>query len=204
MTEMKRESAKVYSYTLGSKSIKFIPMHHLGKQEFYDDVKEKVTAYKNEGYTVYYELISTDVKLDSLNKDLLRRKVRKIKGFSGGFDDAVKGTFMEKYVRQPAYTAMGTTSGDKRADVDYVQFINEWERLNGRIILDSVDLNTKFGDSYEKVSFYNRTQYNSIVIDYRNQYLVDMIKSSSEDKILVLYGEGHRKDFSKKLKGVNK
>jgi len=199
LSELKKENANVYSYNFSNKEIKLIPMHHLGKKEFYDDVKAKISQFKNDGYVVYYEQISSKLEVDSIQNDIIRRKVRKIKGFSGSYTDIAKGTFLEKYVKQPSYKELGIDENDKRADVDYLQFINEWEKLNGVIILDSLDLNTKFDAKYEKGTFYTNKQYEKIVIEYRNNYLLDLIKTSKKSKILVVYGEGHRKNFEKKI-----
>ncbi len=200
LRELKKENVDVFSYSINNKEVKFVPMHHIGKKEFYDDLKSKISQFKSKGYRVYYELISTDLKIDTLQKDIIRRKVRKIKGFSGTYEAAVSGTNFEKYVKQPTYKELGITETDLRADVDYIQFINEWEKINGEIVLDSIDIETDFGEKYEKGNFYSNNQYKKIVIDYRNQYLLDMINSNNDDKILVIYGAGHRKDFEKKSK----
>ena len=103
-------------------------MHHLGKQKFYDDIKNTVTTYKSNGYRVYYELISTDFTTDSLLKDNIRRKVRKLKGFSGTYKENAQGPFFKKYVQQPEYKEMGTTDNDLRSDINYLQLINQWEK----------------------------------------------------------------------------
>jgi len=199
LIELNRKNAKVYSYKIDDKEIKFIPMHHLGKQKFYDDIKNTVTTYKNNGYSVYYELISTDFTTDSLLKDTIRRKVRKLKGFSGTYKENAQGTLFEKYVQQPAYKEMGTTDSDVRADVNYLQLINQWEKVNGAIILDSTDLNTSFTEKFRKGTFYTKKQYKTIIIHYRNEHLINLIKSSTDKKILILYGAAHRKDFKKQL-----
>lgn len=195
--EMKRTTAKIYSYKIDDKDIQYIPMHHLGKKEFYDDVRKNITDYKSKGYTVYYEEISTKLKTDSVTKDIIQRKVRKIKGFSGSFEDATKGTSLAKYVQQPNMKLMGISESDVRADIDYLQFINEWEKQHGKIILDSMDMNTRFDMPYSKGTFYTNSQYKRIVVEYRNQYLLDLIRSGKDNKILMIYGEGHRKNFSK-------
>lgn len=200
LIELNKKNAKVYSYKIDDKEIKFIPMHHLGKQRFYDDVKNIVTSHKNNGYKVYYELISTDFTTDSLLKDTIRRKARKLKGFSGTYKENAQGSFFKKYVQQPEYKEMGTTDNDIRADVNYLQLINQWEKVNGTIVLDSTDLNTSFTEKFSKGTFYTKEQYNTIFIHYRNENLINLIKSSPEKKILILYGAGHRKDFKKKLK----
>lgn len=200
LRELKRESAKVYTYGFHDKSIKFIPMHHLGKAEFYEDVRKKVGELKQAGYVVFFEEVSSKINLDSLQKDTIRRKIRKIKGFNGSYEDAAKGTFLEKYVKQPSYPELGIDSNDLRADIDVLQFIQEWERVNGKIELDSLDLTTPFGGKYEKSTLYTKKQYTKVIIDYRNNYLLDLVQSSPHKKILIIYGEGHRKDFAKKLK----
>jgi len=204
LSQLQLKKAKVYSYTYKGKDLKYIPMHHLGKKEFYNDVKEKIAELKYDGYVVFYEQISTNLAIDSLKKDTIRRKVRKIKGFNGNYDDVAKGTFLEKYVMQPPYEEMGITDNDVRADIDYLQFVNEWERVNGMIILDSTDLYTPFDSTFRKGRFYSSKDFNKIVIEYRNQYLVEMIDSSHCDKILIIYGMGHKKDLQARLRKRNR
>lgn len=200
LIELNREYVKVYTYTTGEKEIKYIPMHHLGKQMFYDDVRSTVLSFKQQGYRVYYELVSTDFTTDSLLKDTIRRKARKLKGFNGTYQDNAEGTVLEKYVQQPSYDKLGITASDLRADVNYLQLIQEWEKVNGEIVLDSSDINTPFSEKFAKGVSYTRKQYNATFINYRNNYLIQQIQSGSDTKILILYGAGHRKDFKKRLK----
>ena len=202
LVELNRRKANVYSFKLEDKDIKFIPMHHLGKKEFYDNVKNKIERYKKEGYVVYYELISTDFTKDSLLKDRIHRKVRKIKGFSGSYEENAPD-FAKKYISQPDYINLGIDSLDIRADVNYQELINQWEKQNGEIILDSIDLNTPFNKKFSKRIEYTKKQYNAVIIHYRNKHLIDLIKESSDNKILILYGKGHLKDFKKQLKRIN-
>lgn len=200
LNELKKENATIYNYAYDGKDIVFLPMHHLGKKEFYDDVQSKVTEYKGKGYRVYYEQISTKLDVDSLQNDIIKRKVRKIKGSNLNYEEQAKGSFLEKYVKQPKYPDLGITDSDLRADINYLQFINYWEQVNGKIVLNNDDLNTPLDKNYEKDKFYSTSQYNAVVIDYRNSYLVDLIKNNKDNKILILYGEGHRADLEKKLK----
>ena len=200
LIELNRKKVNVYSYKYENRQIKYVSMHHIGKSEFYEDVKSKVSNYKTEGYIVFFEQISSDFTTDSLLIDTIRRKVRKIKGFSGTYKEATEDTYFKKYVQQPSYIELGVDSNDIRADIDYLQFINEWEKLNGVIILDSVDFKTSFNEKFNKSVSYTNKQYKKVVIDYRNDFLIKKIKASNNDKILILYGEGHRKNFKKKLK----
>ncbi len=200
LKELNREKAKVYSYSLNDIEIKYIPMHHLGKKKFYDDVTNKIKKYKKNGFIVYYELISPKLDIDSIQKDLVSRKARKIIGFNGNYKELGKGTFSEEYINQPPYEKLGITKKDRRADVNLLQFVNECERINGVIHLDSIDLNTDLGEKYERKGLYTDKQLKKIVVEFRNQYLINLIKSSGDDKILIIYGEGHRKDFEKRIK----
>ncbi len=190
----------MYEYAIGDKGIKFIPMHHLGKKGFYDEVKEIIIENKNQGYIVYYELVSTHFAGDSSFRDTIRRKVRKLKGFNGTYKEAVEGTFLDKYIQQPAYKDLGVDDDDVWADVDYLQLIDQWEKVNGEIILDSIDLNTPFGEVYDNKLNYSQKQYKNIFVGYRNDHLIKRIKTGPDNKILVVYGVGHRKDFQSKIR----
>jgi hypothetical protein len=195
-----QKHAKVYIYKLGNKEIKFIPMHHLGKKEFYDDVRNIVITNKNNGYRVYYELMSSDFTADSLLYDTIRRKERKLKGFSGTYKENAEGSTFKKYIQQPSYKDLGTDDNDIRADINCLQLINQWEKVNGPILLDSLDYNTPFNEKFSKGFFYTKKEYNKIIIEYRDAFLINLIKTNPDNKILVLYGAGHKKDFRKQLK----
>jgi hypothetical protein len=199
--ELKKTRVKTYNYKLSDKDIVFIPMHHLGKKEFYDNVKGIVENHKKNGYKVYYELITYKFEGDSLQKDTLRRKIRRLRGFSGTYKETTKNVpFFKKYVQQPSYPDLGISKDDIRADVNYLDLIHQWEKLNGKIPLDSVDFNTPLNKEFKRQPFYTRKEYHRILIDYRNDNLVNMIKSGSDNKIIILYGAGHRKGFHKRLK----
>lgn len=200
LRELNREEAKIYSYTFEGKEIKFCSMHHLGKKEFYSDVTQKIKAYKNEGYIVFYELISTNFVADSLEKDIIRRKARKIKGFSGSYKEmAENNSMLEKYIQQPGYKDLGIDSNDVRADVDYKTLISEYESRFGSITLDSIDLNTPFTENYNRKEIMNKSQYRYVIIEYRNNNLIQLLHNSTHKKILILYGEGHRQDLESRL-----
>jgi hypothetical protein len=203
LIELHKTNVKVYTYKLDNKEIKYIPMHHMGKKEFYDHVKNEVTTYKNNGYKVYYEQISSIFTADSLLRDTIRRKARKLMGFSGTYKDNADSSLFKKFIQQPSYKDLGIDDHDVWADVNYLQLITQWEKINGQIILDSVDLNTPFKEKFSKGTFYTNKEYNKIIIKYRNGFLINLIKSNPDNKILVIYGGGHRKDFRKQLKKMN-
>lgn len=200
LIELNRKNAKVYNYKLADKEIKFVSLHHMGKKEFYDDVKSIIDINKKDGFRVYHERVSSVFEGDSLLKDIIRRKARKIKGFSGTYKENAESSMFDKYVQQPDNIDLGIDDTDLWADVNYLQLINEWEKINGVIVLDSLDLNTSFTEKFSKGEFYTKKQYHKILIEYRNEHLINLIKTNSDKKILIFYGDGHRKDFKKRLK----
>jgi hypothetical protein len=204
LIEIKKRKAVVNSYSMADKEIKFIPMHHLGKKAFYDDVREKVLKYKSEGYIILYELVLPGTISDSSKLDLYKRKMRRLKGFDGTYkENFEKMGLFKKCIQQPSYEQMGSDDKDIRADVTSIQFIDEWEKINGAIKLDSADWNTPFNATYKVKQEYTRRQREIIFLDYRNSYLVTTIKATPNKKILILYGKAHRKGVAKLLKANN-
>jgi hypothetical protein len=200
LIEIQKKKATVNSYSLGDKEIKFIPMHHLGKEDFYVDVMQKVLKLKSEGYIVFYEFVKPNANADSATNDLNRRKMRRIRGFEGTYKEVFsKIGLFNKCIQQPSYEILGTDDNDVRADVTWEQFITEWEKVNGAVLLDSVDINTPFNGTYKMRKNYTRAQSDKVILDYRNKYLANMIKEKTNKKILVIYGKGHRKGLFKLL-----
>lgn len=204
LTELNKTTPKIHELKEWDKDILFLPMHHMGKPEFYDKVKEIVKNKKKDDFRVYYELVSTDFTDDDSLRNEIRRKARKIKGFSGTYKDNASGSYFSKYIQQPSYADLGIDSMDVWADVDYLQLITYWEEVNGKIILDSTDMNTPFNVKLDRGVSYTKDEYNKVFIDFRNKHLISLIKNNSDKKILILYGKGHYKNFRKQLKSASK
>lgn len=200
LTELNKTTPKLHELKAWDKEILFLPMHHMGKPEFYDNVKEIIKNKKEDGFRVYYELVSTDFTDDDSLRNEIRRKARKIKGFSGTYKDNASGSYFSKYIQQPSYPDLGVDSTDIWADVNYLQLITYWENVNSKIILDSTDMNTPFNEKLDRGAFYTKDEFNNVFIDYRNKHLINIIKNNSDKKILILYGKGHLKNFRKQLK----
>src|SRR5712671_148675 len=74
------KDVEVAELTNRKKIVEFIPMHHVGKREFYDGVKEIIAHYKSEGFVVYYEGAGMIIGLDSITRDHYERKFRRMLG----------------------------------------------------------------------------------------------------------------------------
>ena len=75
------DQVKISAYENKQSKVLLIPMHHVGTQKFYDDVKNKIDSLNKIDYSFYYEGIKIDsTNRDSINIDKDIRKLRKITG----------------------------------------------------------------------------------------------------------------------------
>ncbi len=188
------DEAELYQFSKKDKTVGFIPMHHLGKPAFYDDVRVVVEHFKKEGYVVYYESARMD-DLDSVKEDEYNRKFRKMMGAhidSSGYAATfhAKGLF-KNLVDQPSYPQLGVDSMDKRVDISKNELVDIYEKKFGKVILDSFDLSTPLDASYPFSKRLPQNQLYNIILDVRNHYLANAIRESDDKKILVIYGRMH-------------
>ena len=77
----KKDSLKKKTvWVKGDKEIVFIPMIHVAKAGYYEQVKDFLSQKRNEGYVVYYEGLVTGAATPE-EKDTLTLKMRKIIGY---------------------------------------------------------------------------------------------------------------------------
>ena len=213
---MNQEKVKINTFTNGTKEVKFLNNHHVGKQLYYGLIEDIVIKYKAEGYVVFFEAISITELTDSIAIDTEKRKMRKMIGFDAGpkgygaileeldtLGVSVISRYVSKLMVQPPYKNMGVDSTDINADVTRTEMINAYETLYGNIVLEDVDIKTPLGNEYNMKKAV-KNDLDPIILDYRNQELANKIMSSKQDKILVFYGEGHKKGFFNALKKMDK
>ncbi len=202
---MNKKHPSIYTLKTPGKTVKMIPIVHIGMKQFYNELHDKVVDYKKQGYVVYYEQVQTKRAILGITVeqyDTMRRKYRKIKGGQGNTrKDYEKLTDMAAFKNkrvQPEYSELGISQTDVNADVKFPELITEYERLYGKVILDSCDIHTPIDSAYSCQRLHNKMK--PVQVDYRNRQLAGMIKSSVHNKILVLYGAGHKKGLKKLLR----
>ena len=108
------DSVPLSKMSNSEKEIVFFPMHHIGTELFYTDVKNKVDSLENIGYYFYLESVKGD-----LQKDTIMRKFKKIKGMAfskNGYTDNIDSLFENKFkfkkdiTNQPSYKKLGVDS----------------------------------------------------------------------------------------------
>lgn len=203
--EISKKETTIHKYEYGDKKIVFCGIHHLGRRSYYKDLLETVQDHKKNGYVVYYELVSRKFESDSISKDRIYRKLRKLVGTTKNYSEQAKEVpILRKLIQQPKYSELGITETDVNADCNYKQIIDEFEKLYGTIELDSIDINTELKDKTYEGEKTDQDKWNKVFIQFRNDQLLSKIYSKDDKRILILYGEGHRKDFKKKLKFAHK
>lgn len=213
--------AKSELFVIGNdqKKIIFIPMHHIGRKEFYDNVANKIDSLQKLNYTVFYE--GVNYGKDSLIRIKNLMKLRKIKGFfpqeNKGYIDtttniiAGKIKYKGKYklINQPSYGKLKVDSLTSIwADVSLTELITDFEKKNEKIILDKCD----FSYSLKNENFKCKKTKNSLrkifdreyAFGYRDKSLAETIAKSEKKKILIIYGSRHFWGFYFELKKIEK
>jgi len=186
----------------------FVPIHHVGRKEYYEDIANKVDSLQKLNYAVFYEGVIDDQEKDSVTRRMSLLKLRKIMGFfpqgqQGYFDTvtnviAGKIKYKGKYklMNQPNYKQLKVDSLTAiRADASLTELIADFEKNHGPIKLDSCDYNTSFKSknyTCKKARKSLRKKFNTkYVIRYRNTFLAHKLFRSKKNKILVVYGSAH-------------
>lgn len=211
------ESATTKQITNGDKTIVFVPMHHVGKKEFYNDVRHKIDSLQKNGYIIYYEGTKPDLNTDSLTADTITRKLRMITQIDpmlakkqGGYVDTVNSTFLgvrskyiasEKLRNQPYAVGLGIdTSKAVRADVFYSDIIRAFENKYGKLPLSDCDMKSPLGQKYKCKKSVKNKQKMDILMNSRNEYLYDVLLKENRKKIAVIFGAKHFNGLLKMLK----
>lgn len=198
------ESMGIYDDTINLSSMRtdkndivFFPMRHIGTEPYYADVQSKVDSLNKKGYYFYFELIEGDI-----NDDTLLRKFKKINGLAynqNGYTDNIDSLFKNKFkakktiLSQPSYKDLGVDSiSSKRVDVNHEDIISYYEEKYNTIVLEPCDFETSLYEETtcndEKLS---KEVRQDIIVNFRNQVVINEIISSSKPKIAVIYGENH-------------
>lgn len=207
-------SASFKKASSADKEIVFIPMHHVGKQSFYEDVKNSIDSLRKEGFVFYYEGVKYSKIRDSLRNDTLAMKLRHVIGLDmrtlslqGGYIDTLDGTIAglkngiaERYklVNQPKYSLYDTTV-DRRVDAYLSDLMATFEEKYGKLLLTACDFNTKPTDKYKCKKTSSKEEKMFLMLLYRNDLITKEILKDSHSKIVLVYGAKHFDGILKNL-----
>lgn len=209
------KSASPKKISSSNKEVIYIPMHHVGKKEFYADVKMRLDSLQKEGYAIYYEGTKYTRENDSLKNDTIAMKLRKVLGIDlnamksqGGYLDTLNGTLVGKKIKavskhhlvnQPKNYLMLDTITAKRADIYLSDALLAFEEKYGTVVLTDCDYRMKTGEKYTCDTYKQKEARQFILIDYRNQHLSGEILNDPHSKIAIIYGAKHFKGVLENL-----
>lgn len=176
-----------------NQTIVYLPMVHLGKQNYFDQVKVVIDSLKKEGFTVFYEQISIDKKQTKDSLDIKIRKLRKLMGLNivGGYNNEEnkslpKAFKAKKYISQNNFD-LGIDSLDIIADVTLSELIIAHENKKGKISLSDCDMNTGLNEKYkcQKISNYYA------IHTFRDSIASKIVLEANKKKSLIIFGKNH-------------
>lgn len=195
----KTEASQV-EYVNGDRSIRFIGAAHVAKPEFYEDIVNKITADKNEGYVLFYEWVDFEDASDTC-----QRKIRRMVGMvptPANYAKTLKPLIDRGYKAQNNDDFLGLVNkNDYNADVSAQFIVDKYEEKYGPIELTESDYTLPLDSAIEDHLPEDRMY--SVILDERNKYLADQIHKSEYKKITVLYGAKHEPGLVEELNKLN-
>lgn len=200
-TLVTQSEASYTDYSNGEKTIRFVGMIHIAKQEFYDHVASIVKTAKEEEYVLFYEWVDFDIVPDTE-----KRKLRKILGFipsPEGYENSLKELGVEgtSVVQDNNQFLNLVNNKDFKVDLTGVEILRKYEDKYGELILTDIDKNTPLTESIDVTIPTKQVTY--VQDDCREDHLVAEINKSGYSKIIILYGSAHEKGILKRLKASN-
>ncbi len=192
-----------------NKEIVLFGMHHIGKEEFYNDVKTKVDSLIKKDYYFYIEGVSSQfadktnlTKEDSLILIDLAYKFRKINGkplISKKLNTDYLTYFKENginikenLVKQPSYLELGLSENNsKNTDLSIEKILENYEKKYGKVILESCDYDTKFHNESTCSKKPDKKIYDEMMMRDRNNNVISHILKEKKLKIAIIYGKAH-------------
>lgn len=178
----------------GEKQIIYLPLVHIGSQEYYQEIKDFLMEKRKAGYTVYYEGVKHSSGLQKSEKVILDLKLRRLLGIHLSAFDIKENKSLPGYVNKKNYVyqsikVLGIDSiNDFNADLSRQELVELYEEENGIILLDSCDFRTPL---FEKYECSDGDAYYKVIFTYREDALIKKLLNSKHDKIVLLFGKSH-------------
>jgi len=212
------------------KTVVFIPMVHIGRASFYDDVRDHISRFKEEGFIAFYEYVKRDslsaLTLSNEDREMYRRKSQqpnlpddslallvnklKIKRMlrvlpdSSAYSSLVKQLPIKgELIFQPSYPSLGVGDGDVNVDLKISELISAYERRFGVIELEQIDFAVPMNEPLPAHRKLKGADTRAVILDERDINLAAAIHQSPNQKILVIYGLEHMKGTYEKLQALD-
>lgn len=193
----------VKSLNYDEKDVVFVGIRHIGQEDYYLNTKKIIDSLLNEDYHFILEgnyLQRSDKPPMDKNDSLYLKKFRKIIGLDPTLEFSEQKLFEDFFEShnlkdQPDYTYFNLDySNSENVDLQYKEIIDIFEAEHGEVVLSSCDNKTSLGQEYNcnKLSK-NKAIYlkEKILLEERNKLIINKLKKSKHNKVVILYGEEH-------------
>lgn len=177
----------------GNQEIIFLPMIHLAKSSFFDQVTIIIDSLKKEGYTVFYEQISID---ENQSIEIIETNIRKLRKMWGvniiGAYNNKRNKSLPNFYKTNNYSSqnnidLGIDSLDIIADVTLSELINAHEKKEGEIMLTKCDYDTNLNDKYKCKTV---SRYYAIHT-FRDSIAANTVLKLNKEKSVLIFGKAH-------------
>ena len=200
-----KKATYLYNDSL-NKTVIFVPMQHIGKPNYYEEVRLFLDSLRKNDFVVFYENIGISYSWDSLPTDTLIRKMRKIVGMNlvGGYKNPDNKSLKKHWVNSKYISQannIGLKDTDFWVDLDAHELIEKYEERMGKIVLTECDCNTPL---FEKYKCKDTAKIDKWVFThlFRNKYIFEKVIESEYNKIVLVYGKGHKSWICHDLKWI--
>lgn len=210
------EKPELKSLTNNQKKIVYLPIHHIGRKEYYKDISKKTDSLKRLDYAIFYEQVRTKLT-NEVEYVTMAKKFRKISGdfnAGNGYLDTINKRignikYNKKYnlINQPKLKELGIdTLTAVNADITLEKLIEEFENKNGKIELDECDEQTDLKSEYlcEALNSDLKKDFRTnFTLGLRNSNLANQIIQSESNKIFIIFGASHFKGLLEELQNID-
>jgi hypothetical protein len=187
--------------------VMLIPMAHLEKAEYFEEIKYHLDCLKEDGHVVFYEGIVMPAPGGSSANDILLRKFRRVMGFFlTGYKNSANRSIPRsirdnKYTEQTRENLDLVTERDMHVDMTLSQLMAAYERDRGEITLTDYDLNTGLMDEYNPTDRPDH-DIHYMIRTLRDRHIAGEVTASNYRKIVLLYGKLHIRAIARLLKAA--
>lgn len=187
------KNLKILENTDSNQTIVFFPMVHAGKKEYYENCKIIIDSLRSDGYLFYYENLTFNPELDSVEKSIYNKKIRRILGYnplSSKDNESLPNSYKSKNIILQDYNLMGLNKNDHKLDLSKNQIIDSIEKKYGQIILSECDLTTGELEKY-KCKKDKKSKLFALTNEFRDPYISNEVIKIKDKKIVLIYGKMH-------------
>ena len=184
-------SARVFTFSNGTRSLHFIPMIHQAEPEFYEAVAGEVKRLKAQGSDLFYEFI--DFEAATLSD---KRRIRAMYGliptpafYAQNASDGLIGQDNAMFLGFPG-------GRDVNVDLAPAELADAYENLVGPLDISDENLTAPIEEFVMPTA--DVTKLTSVTIDQRNWHLARAI-NEAQSSVIVLYGAAHGAGTMKNL-----